>query len=129
MIGYCLKRILQSGVVLLVVSVVVFVILYHAGDPVRLLLPPDATQQQMEELRRHLGLDQPFPVQYWRFLRNAARGDLGTSASFNQPAIGLIFERAPATLELALAAMLLSVLMGIPAGMYAAVRPQSWGPS
>jgi peptide/nickel transport system permease protein len=64
MIGYCLKRILQTGVVLLVVSVVVFVILYHAGDPVRLLLPPDASEQQMEELRHHLGLDQPFPVQY-----------------------------------------------------------------
>ena len=127
MIGYCLKRILQSGVVLLVVSVVVFAILYHAGDPVRLLLPPDATQQQMEELRHHLGLDQPFAVQYWRFLRNALRGDLGASFAFNQPAIGLIFERAPATLELALAAMLLSVLMGIPAGMYAAIRPQSWG--
>jgi peptide/nickel transport system permease protein len=129
MIGYCLKRILQSGVVLMVVSVVVFVILCHAGDPVRLLLPPDATQQQMEELRHHLGLDQPFAVQYWRFLRNALRGDLGTSFAFNQPAIGLIFERAPATLELAFAAMLLSVLMGIPAGMYAAIRPQSWGPS
>lgn len=127
MIGYFLKRILQSGVVLLVVSVVVFVILYHAGDPVRLLLPPDATQQQMEELRHHLGLDQPFIVQYWRFLHNALQGDLGTSFAFNQPAIGLILERAPATLELAVAAMGLSVLMGIPAGMYAAIRPQSWG--
>ena len=127
MLGYFLKRILQSVVVLLVVSVVVFVILYHAGDPVRLLLPPDATQQQMDELRHHLGLDQPFAVQYWRFLGNAVRGDLGTSFAFNQPAIGLIVERAPATLELALAAMSLSVLMGIPAGMYAAIRPQSWG--
>jgi peptide/nickel transport system permease protein len=126
-LGYFLKRILQSVVVLLVVSVVVFVILYHAGDPVRLLLPPDATQQQMDELRHHLGLDQPFAVQYWRFLGNAVRGDLGTSFAFNQPAIGLIVERAPATLELALAAMSLSVLMGIPAGMYAAIRPQSWG--
>jgi len=127
MIGYLLKRILQSVVVLLVVSVVVFVILYHAGDPVRLLLPPDATQQQTEELRHHLGLDLPFAVQYWRFLRNALRGDLGISFAFNQPAIGLILERAPATLELAFAAMALSVLMGIPAGMYAAIRPQSWG--
>jgi peptide/nickel transport system permease protein len=103
------------------------VILYHAGDPVRLLLPPDATQQQMEDLRRHLGLDQPFAVQYWRFLQNALRGDLGTSFAFNQPAIGLILERVPATLELAVTAMALSVLMGIPAGMYAAIRPQSWG--
>ena len=127
MIGYFLKRILQSIVVILVVSVVVFVILYHAGDPVRLLLPPDATQQQMEELRHHLGLDQPFAVQYWRFLQNALRGDLGTSFAFNQPAIGLILERVPATLELACTAMALSVLMGIPAGMYAAIRPQSWG--
>jgi peptide/nickel transport system permease protein len=127
MIGFFLKRILQSVVVLLVVSVVVFLVLYHAGDPVRLLLPPDATQQQMEELRQHLGLDLPFAVQYWRFLRNALRGDLGISFAFNQPAIGLILERAPATLELALAAMSLSVLMGIPAGMYAAIRPQSWG--
>jgi peptide/nickel transport system permease protein len=127
MIGYFLKRILQSIVVVLVVSVVVFVILYHAGDPVRLLLPPDATQQQMEELRHHLGLDQPFAVQYWRFLHNALRGDLGTSFAFNQPAIGLILERVPATLELAVTAMALSVLMGIPAGMYAAIRPQSWG--
>jgi peptide/nickel transport system permease protein len=127
MIGYFLKRILQSIVVVLVVSVVVFVILYHAGDPVRLLLPPDATQQQMEDLRRHLGLDQPFAVQYWRFLQNALRGDLGTSFAFNQPAIGLILERVPATLELAVTAMALSVLMGIPAGMYAAIRPQSWG--
>ena len=127
MIGYFLKRILQSIVVVLVVSVVVFVILYHAGDPVRLLLPPDATQQQMEELRHHLGLDQPFAVQYWRFLQNALRGDLGTSFAFNQPAIGLILERVPATLELAVTAMALSVLMGIPAGMYAAIRPQSWG--
>jgi peptide/nickel transport system permease protein len=127
MIGYLLKRILQSVVVLLVVSVVVFVILYHAGDPVRLLLPPDATQQQMDDLRRHLGLDQPFAVQYWHFLRNALRGDLGTSFAFNQPAIGLILERVPATLELAITAMVLSVLMGVPAGMYAAIRPKSWG--
>jgi peptide/nickel transport system permease protein len=127
MVGYFLKRILQSIVVILVVSVVVFVILYHAGDPVRLLLPPDATQQQMEELRHHLGLDQPFAVQYWRFFHNALRGDLGTSFAFNQPAIGLILERVPATLELAVTAMALSVLMGIPAGMYAAIRPQSWG--
>jgi peptide/nickel transport system permease protein len=126
-LGYFLKRILQSIVVILVVSVVVFVILYHAGDPVRLLLPPDATQQQMEDLRHHLGLDQPFAAQYWRFVQNALRGDLGTSFAFNQPAIGLILERVPATLELAVTAMALSVLMGIPAGMYAAIRPQSWG--
>jgi peptide/nickel transport system permease protein len=124
--GYLLKRILQSLGVLLVVSLVVFVILYHSGDPVQLLLPPDATQQQVEALRRYLGLDQPFVVQYGTFLKNALHGDLGTSFAFNQPAIRLIIERAPATLELAVFAMCLSILIGIPAGMYAAVRPTSW---
>jgi len=91
-----------------------------------MLLPPEATQQQVEELRHHLGLDRPFAVQYWTFLKNALRGDLGKSFVFNQPAVGLIVERIPATLELAVCAMALAVLMGIPAGMYAAVRPHSW---
>jgi peptide/nickel transport system permease protein len=126
MLGYLLKRMLQSLVVLLAVSLVVFLFLYHSGDPVQLLLPPDATRQQAEELRHHLGLDQPFAVQYWSFLRNALHGDLGISFAFNQPAIRLIVERVPATLELALTAMAFSILVGIPAGMYAAVRSKSW---
>jgi peptide/nickel transport system permease protein len=126
MFGYLLKRLLQSGIVLLVVSCVVFLIMYHTGDPVQLLLPPDATQKQVEELRSHLGLDRPFFVQYWSFLSNALRGDLGTSFAFNQPAIRLIVERIPATMELAVCAMALSILLGIPAGMYAAVRPRHW---
>jgi peptide/nickel transport system permease protein len=126
MFGYLLKRILQSLGVLLAVSLVVFLFLYHAGDPVQLLLPPDATRQQVEELRHHLGLDQPFAVQYGNFLRNALQGELGTSFAFNQPAIRLIVERVPATLELALTAMTFSILIGIPAGMIAAVRPKSW---
>jgi peptide/nickel transport system permease protein len=126
MLGYLLKRLLQSGIVLLVVSCVVFIIMYHSGDPVQLLLPPDATQKQVEDLRRHLGLDRPFFVQYWSFLSNALQGDLGTSFAFNQPAIRLIVERIPATMELAVAAMTLSILLGIPAGMYAAVRPHHW---
>ena len=100
--------------------------MYHSGDPVQLLLPPDATQKQVEDLRRHLGLDRPFFVQYWSFLSNALQGDLGTSFAFNQPAIRLIVERIPATMELAVAAMTLSILLGIPAGMYAAVRPHHW---
>ncbi len=126
MFGYLLKRILQSILVLLCVSLVVFVMMVHSGDPVEMLLPPEATQQQVEELRHHLGLDRPFAVQYWTFLKNALRGDLGKSFVFNQPAVGLIVERIPATLELAVCAMALAVLMGIPAGMYAAVRPHSW---
>jgi len=125
MLGYLIKRILQSVVVVLCVTLVVFLIMYYTGDPVELLLPPDATVQQAEQLRHHLGLDRPFHAQYLTFLRNALRGDLGTSFIFNQPAIQLVVERVPATLELALSAMFLAVLMGIPAGIIAAIRPKA----
>jgi len=126
MLGYLIKRILQSVLVLFCVSFVVFVIMYLSGDPVELLLPPEATEKQVEALRHHLGLDRPMLVQYGAFLRNTLKGDLGKSFLFNQPAIGLIVERIPATLELAVTAMVLAVLMGIPAGMYAALRPRAW---
>jgi peptide/nickel transport system permease protein len=125
MFGYLIRRVLQSIVVLLCVSLVVFIIMYLSGDPVEMLLPPEATQIQIEELRHHMGLDQPFLVQYGTFMKNALRGDLGKSFVFNKPAVGLIVERIPATLELAFFAMLLAVCMGIPAGMYAAIRPES----
>jgi peptide/nickel transport system permease protein len=105
---------------------VVFVIMYYSGDPVEMMLPPEATEKQVEALRHHLGLDKLFHVQYFSFLKNALRGDLGTSFVFNKPAVGLIVERIPATLELAVSAMALAVIVGIPAGMYAAIRPGSW---
>ena len=126
MLGYLIKRILQSLLVLFCVSLLVFVIMYHTGDPVEMLLPPEATVQQVEDLRRYLGLDRPFHIQYLTFLKNALQGDLGNSFVFNQPALGLIVERIPATLELALSAMILAVIVGMPAGMYAAVRPGKW---
>ena len=113
-------------VVLMCVSVVVFVIMYYSGDPVEMMLPPEATQMDVEALRHHLGLDKPFHVQYYAFLTNALRGDLGKSFIFNKPSMSLILERIPATLELAVAAMVLAVIMGVPAGMYAAIRPRSW---
>jgi peptide/nickel transport system permease protein len=126
MLGYLIKRILQCIGVLFCVSLVVFVIMYYSGDPVEMMLPPEATEKQVEALRHHLGLDKPFYVQYFSFLKNALRGDLGTSFVFNKPAVGLIVERIPATLELAVSAMALAVIVGIPAGMYAAIRPGSW---
>ena len=125
MLGYLIKRLLQSIVVVLCVTFIVFVIMYQTGDPVELLLPPEATEAQVEQLRHHLGLDQPFHVQYMTFLKNAIRGDLGTSFIFNQPALSVVVERIPATLELALSAMFLAVLVGIPAGMIAGVRPKA----
>jgi len=125
MLGYLIKRLLQSIVVVLCVTFIVFVIMYQTGDPVELLLPPEATEAQVEQLRHHLGLDQPFHVQYITFLKNAIRGDLGTSFIFNQPALSVVVERIPATLELALSAMFLAVLVGIPAGIIAGVRPKA----
>jgi len=125
MFGYLVRRVLQSIVVLLCVSFVVFIIMYLSGDPLEMMLPPEATQIQIEELRHHMGLDRPFLAQYGTFMKNALRGDLGKSFLFNKPAVGLIVERIPATLELAFFAMLLAVCMGIPAGMYAAIRPES----
>ena len=125
MLGYLIKRFLQSIVVVLCVTFIVFVIMYQTGDPVELLLPPEATEVQAEQLRHHLGLDQPFHVQYITFLNNAIHGDLGTSFIFNQPALSVVVERIPATLELALSAMFLAVLVGIPAGMIAGVRPKA----
>lgn len=125
MLGYLIKRLLQSIVVVLCVTFIVFVIMYQTGDPVELLLPPEATETQVEQLRHHLGLDQPFHVQYITFLKNAIRGDLGTSFIFNQPALSVVVERIPATLELALSAMFLAVLVGIPAGIIAGVRPKA----
>ncbi|MCK4787110.1 MAG: ABC transporter permease [Desulfobacteraceae bacterium] len=125
MLGYLIKRLLQSIVVVLCVTFIVFVIMYQTGDPVELLLPPEATEAQVEQLRHHLGLDQPFHVQYMTFLKNAIRGDLGTSFIFNQPALSVVVERIPATLELALSAMFLAVLVGIPAGIIAGVRPKA----
>ena len=125
MLGYLIKRFLQSIVVVLCVTFIVFVIMYQTGDPVELLLPPEATEVQAEQLRHHLGLDQPFHAQYITFLNNAIHGDLGTSFIFNQSALSVVVERIPATLELALSAMFLAVLVGIPAGMIAGVRPKA----
>jgi peptide/nickel transport system permease protein len=124
--AFILRRIYQSVLVLFCVSLVVFAILYLSGDPIQMLLPADASQEQIDEMRRHLGLDEPFWAQYLSFLRNALQGDMGRSFTFNQPAVKLILERAPATLELAVSAMILAILLGIPAGLFAAVKPKSW---
>ncbi len=126
MLSYLIRRILQSVLVLLVVSLIVFVVLYYSGDPVELLLPHDATQQQVEEMRAYFGLDQPLVNQYVIFLKNALHGDLGRSFIFNRPALGLVIERLPATLEMAFLAMALALTLAIPAGLISGVRPKSW---
>jgi peptide/nickel transport system permease protein len=114
---FIIRRLIQSFLVLIVVSLLVFVGVYAIGNPADILVPPDATQSEREAAVVALGLDRPLVVQYSVFLANAARGDMGRSFVFNQPTIQLILQRMPATLELAFFALFLSIVIGIPLGM------------
>jgi peptide/nickel transport system permease protein len=124
-LAYILRRSVQAVVVLLVMSLLVFVGVYAIGNPVDILINPQADQSEREHAIAALGLDRPLWVQYARFLQGALHGDLGRSFVHNTPALGLILERMPATLELALVAMLMAILMGIPLGLWAGLRPDS----
>ena len=119
---YLLRRLAQSVLVLLGVSFVVFLILYLTGDPALVLLPPDATAADIREFRARMGFNDPFIVQYGRFLGGALRGDFGQSVRHGEPAFGLVLERLPATFELSGAALLVALLLAIPAGVVSAVR-------
>lgn len=121
-----LRRIGQSAVIVLAISLISFVGIHLIGDPLTLLVDPAATQQDLEEARQHLGLDRPVLEQYVTFLMNALTGDLGRSFAFNQPALGLILERMPATLELALVSLAISALAGIPLGLAAGLSEGGW---
>lgn len=122
---FIIRRLMQSVLVLFVMSLIVFVGVYAIGNPVEILIAGDADQAERERAIRALGLDRPLWEQYLLFVQNAILGDLGKSFVFNQPALGLIVQRMPATLELAFAAMLIAVALGIPLGMYAGFRPHS----
>ena len=119
------RRLLQSLLVLFVMSLLVFIGVYAIGNPVDILVSPQADQAEIARATASLGLDRPLAEQYWVFLRQAAAGDLGRSFAFNVPAIQLILERMPATLELAIAAMLISIVLGIPLGLWAGLKPDS----
>jgi peptide/nickel transport system permease protein len=122
---HVVRRLLQSAAVLLAMSLLVFAGVYAVGNPVELLVSPQADQQEIARATAALGLDRPLVEQYFAFLKHAATGDLGRSFAFNVPAIRLILERMPATLELATAAMLMAVLLGLPLGLWAGLRPRS----
>ena len=126
MTKYILNRLLHAFLVMFVISFIVFFIMYKAGDPVELMLPPDATQQEVIDMRATLGLDQSFLVQYQKFLKNVLHGNLGTSFVYGQPALDIVFERFPATLELAVLAMFLSIIIGIPLGIISSINPKSF---
>jgi peptide/nickel transport system permease protein len=119
---YLLRRLAQSVLVLLGVSFVVFFILYLTGDPALVLLPPDATAEDIRNFRETMGFNDPFIVQYGRFLRGALRGDFGQSVRHDEPAFDLVLERLPATFQLSGAALLVALLLAIPAGVVSAVR-------
>lgn len=127
MTRYILKRLLGMLVVVLIVLTIAFVIVRLApGDPAALLLGPDATPEDAAELRDKLGLNSPIFVQYVAFVANAVRGDLGTSLFFNRPVTEVLLGRAEPTTFLALFSLLISLLIAIPIGIYAAYRRGSW---
>ena len=125
MLVFIIRRLLQSVLVLLAVSIVVFTGIYAVGDPVDILLPDDANESERQAAIKSLGLDKPLIAQYGIFLAKAVQGDLGTSFVFNIPSIELILQRMPATLELAFCALVIAILLGIPLGLWAGLRPGS----
>jgi peptide/nickel transport system permease protein len=122
---YVLRRLAQTVLVLFVTSALVFFGLYVVGDPVEILVNPQADQEERARTAAALGLDRPLAEQYWMFLKGAFSADLGKSFVFGRPALEVILERMPATLELALLAMLIAVGLGIPLGLYAGLRPHA----
>jgi peptide/nickel transport system permease protein len=119
---YLARRLAQSLLVLLGVSFVVFFILHLTGDPALVLLPPDATAEDVRRFREAMGFNDPFIVQYGRFLAGALRGDFGQSIRHGESAFALVLERMPATFELAAAALVIALTLAIPAGVISAVR-------
>jgi peptide/nickel transport system permease protein len=126
MIAFTLRRLLQSAAVMAVVAFIAFGLFNFTGDPVAFMLGQDATAEERSRLRGELGLDQPSYVQFGRFAANAAQGEFGLSLRQGRSIAVLLKECLPATLELAIAAALLALAVGIPMGVYAALRRGSW---
>ncbi|CAM4331387.1 ABC transporter permease [Bordetella muralis] len=127
MLATIIRRLLQTLIVLLVMSALVFTGIYLVGDPISMLASPEATDVQREAIRVSLGLDKPLWMQYLVFIGHAVQGNFGNSFLTGEPAMRLILERMPATLELACVAMLMSVLIGVPLGIIAGLRPKAVG--
>lgn len=126
MFPFLARRLLQSLLSLALISIIVFVVMVSVSDPIAVLLPRSASQADRAALRHELGLDRPLTSQYVAFLSGVFHGDLGRSYYSRQPVASLIAERAPATIELAVLSLALSVLIGIPLGIAAGVKPNGW---
>lgn len=122
---YLLRRVMQSGFVLVAMSLLVFLGVFAVGDPIEILISPDADQEEKERAIRALGLDLPLWQQYLVFVQRALQGDLGRSFVFNEPALQLILQRMPATLELAFGSMIIAIIIGLPLGLYAGLKPDT----
>lgn len=126
MLAYVIRRVFQSIVVLLIVGLVAFSMFRFVGDPIDNMLGQERTQADIERLRSQLGLDQPFVVQYWKFLEGAVQGEFGVSYRQGRPVSDIIAERAPATLELAFVSALFAIIGGVALGVYTAIRRDGW---
>lgn len=125
MINFLLKRLFQAGIVMFVISFIAFSVQSKLGDPVSEMVAITASAEEKAAVREQLGLNDPFLVQYGRFLNHAVRGDFGTSYFFKRPTAEVILEKLPATLELVLISALIIITVSIPLGVYTAIKPQS----
>ena len=126
MLAFVLRRLLQGIAVMLVVGLIAFSLFNFVGDPVALMLPPEATAADRSAMRQTLGLDRPFYVQFATFIGNAVTGNFGISLRLGRPVSTLLVERLPATLELAFTAAFIGLVVGIPLGVYTALHRDSW---
>jgi len=126
MFAFIVRRIIQAIIVMLVISLVGFSIQHSIGDPIRDLVGERVTPAEREVIRDQLGLNDPFYIQYFRFVKKACKGDLGLSFFYKKPALEVIVSKAPATIELVMVTALILILVSIPAGIYAAIYPKSW---
>jgi peptide/nickel transport system permease protein len=125
MLAFIIRRLLQSILVMVAVGFIAFSLFNFVGDPVSLMLPPEATQADRDEVRKSLGLDEPFYVQFGKFVGNAVQGNFGISLRLGRPVSQLLIERLPATLELAMTAAIIGLMVGIPVGVYTALKRHS----
>ena len=123
---YVLRNLIQLVLVTLAVATTAFLLVFMSGDPVMLMVPMNATREEIEALRDAFGLNQPLWVQYGRYMVRAAQGDFGISIKAGQPALNLVMERIPATLELGLAGMILATVVGMGVGVLSALKRDSW---
>ena len=126
MLNFLFKRTLQATLVMLVISIIAFAVQNKLGDPVSQMIAMSASVEEKDALREQLGLNDPFLVQYTRFLKNALHGDLGTSYFFKRPTTEVILEKLPATLELVFATSLIIIFASIPLGVYTAIKPNTF---